>query len=141
MPRQYTFLEISRTCGMIDLGVPEGGWRFMSMADAQDRDTFRRWLDKEVDQGQRKGVETAIRTTLRFFGSQKKIPGRSRTSNGLLVESVRFGPTSAKSSTVLSDVMVRGQISLQSSSVLRKRGKSGLPKTPARAPLGYRRIC
>ena len=39
----------------------------MSMADNQDRDTFERWLDKGLDQGQRKGVETAIKTTLRFL--------------------------------------------------------------------------
>ena len=42
-------------------------WRFMSMADNQDRDTFERWLSKEVDRGQRQGVEAAIRTTLRFL--------------------------------------------------------------------------
>jgi hypothetical protein len=57
---------------MLDLGVPKNGWRFMSMADSQDRDTFRRWLDKEIDQGQRKGVETAIKTTLRFLRFAKK---------------------------------------------------------------------
>jgi hypothetical protein len=55
-------------------GVPKAGWRFMSMADNQGRDTFQRWLDKEVDQGQRKGVETAIKTTLRFLRfSQKRL--------------------------------------------------------------------
>lgn len=53
-------------------GVPKNGWRFMSMADNQDRDTFQRWLEKEVDIGQRKGVETAIRTTLRFLAFAKK---------------------------------------------------------------------
>lgn len=44
----------------------------MSLADNQDRDTFQRWLDKEVDIGQRKGVETAIRTTLRFLRFARK---------------------------------------------------------------------
>jgi hypothetical protein len=53
-------------------GVPRQGWRFMSMADNQDRDTFVRWLDKEVDIGRRKGVETAIRTTLRFLRFARK---------------------------------------------------------------------
>jgi hypothetical protein len=57
---------------MFDSGVPKTGWRFMSMSDSKDRDTFRRWLDKEVDQGQRKGVETAIKTTLRFLRFTKK---------------------------------------------------------------------
>ena len=37
------------------------------MADGQGRDTFQRWLEKEIDRGQRKGVETAIKTTLRFL--------------------------------------------------------------------------
>jgi hypothetical protein len=36
-------------------GVPKNGWRFMPLADNQDRDTFQRWLEKEVDIGQRKG--------------------------------------------------------------------------------------
>jgi hypothetical protein len=58
---------------MIITGVPPDGWRFMSLADHQDRDTFERWLDKkEVDRGQRKGVETAIRTTLRFLRFARK---------------------------------------------------------------------
>jgi len=39
----------------------------MSMVDNRGRDTFQRWLDKDVDIGQRKGVETAIKTTLRFL--------------------------------------------------------------------------
>jgi hypothetical protein len=44
----------------------------MSMADSRDRDTFERWLEKEIDQGQRKGVETAIKTTLRFLRFARK---------------------------------------------------------------------
>ncbi len=56
----------------MDSGVPKSGWRFMSMADNQGRDTFERWLVKEIDQGQRKGVEVAIRTTLRFLRFARK---------------------------------------------------------------------
>lgn len=44
----------------------------MSMADYQGRDTFQRWLEKEIDIGQRKGVEAAIRTTLRFLRFARK---------------------------------------------------------------------
>jgi hypothetical protein len=58
---------------MIKSDVPKNGWRFMSMADNQDRDTFQRWLDKGIDQGQRKGVETAIKTTLRFLRFARKL--------------------------------------------------------------------
>src|SRR5579884_2960212 len=57
---------------MIVQGVPLNGWRFMSLADHQGRDIFERWLEKEVDRGQRKGVETAIRTTLRFLRFSRK---------------------------------------------------------------------
>jgi hypothetical protein len=57
---------------MLETGDPKTGWRFMSMADAQGRDTFQRWLEKEIDQGQRKGVETAIKTTLRFLRFTKR---------------------------------------------------------------------
>jgi len=39
----------------------------MSLADNQDRDTFERWLEKDVDIGQRKGAAVAIKTTLRFL--------------------------------------------------------------------------
>ena len=42
------------------------------MADNQDRDTFQRWLDNDLDQGQRKGVEAAIKTTLRFLRYARK---------------------------------------------------------------------
>jgi len=52
--------------------VPPDGWRFMSLADHRDRDTFERWLDKEIDRGQRKGVEATIRTTLRFLRFARK---------------------------------------------------------------------
>lgn len=45
----------------------------MSLADNQGRDTFQRWLDKAVDVSQRKGAETAIRTTLRFLRSSRKV--------------------------------------------------------------------
>ena len=44
----------------------------MSMADNQGRDSFQRWLDKDVDIGQKKGVETAIKTTLRFLRFARK---------------------------------------------------------------------
>jgi hypothetical protein len=57
---------------MMIKGVPEDGWRFMSLEDTRGRDTFTRWLDKEVDRGQRKGVEAAIRTTLRFLRFSQK---------------------------------------------------------------------
>jgi len=57
---------------MIESGVPKNGWRFMSLADNQGRDTLERWFDKEIDQGQRKGVETAIKTTLRFLRFARK---------------------------------------------------------------------
>jgi len=53
-------------------GVPPDGWRFMSMSDNQGRDTFRRWLEKDVDIGQRKGVETALKTTMRFLMVARK---------------------------------------------------------------------
>jgi hypothetical protein len=56
----------------MDSGVPVRGWRFMSFADNQDRDTFLRWLDKEVDRGQRAGVEAAIKTTMRFLRFARK---------------------------------------------------------------------
>jgi hypothetical protein len=57
---------------MIESGVPKNGWRFMSLADNQGRDTLERWFDKEIDQGRRKGVETAIKTTLRFLRFARK---------------------------------------------------------------------
>jgi hypothetical protein len=54
------------------MGIPGDGWRFMSFTDGQGRDTFQRWLDKGVDIGRRKGVETAIKTTLRFLRFSRK---------------------------------------------------------------------
>ena len=44
----------------------------MSIADHHDRDTFQRWLEKDIDIGQRKGVEAAIKTTLRFLRFARK---------------------------------------------------------------------
>jgi len=44
----------------------------MALADSQGRNTFERWLEKEIDQGQKKGVETAIKTTLRFLRFARK---------------------------------------------------------------------